>query len=130
MAAVLVPVIVLIIVAVFAAMAVKRFSRREMEHADRLQDVERPTLMYEVPGGQDSALVLTTLTQAGYDVSHDAQPGPSSPILIIGAHHGGPPDREAVRETLEGLDETNIVPKESGPIDRPPVRFLDEVTDR
>jgi hypothetical protein len=126
MAAVLVPVVLLVIVAVVAVMAVKRFSRSEMEHADRLQDLDRPTLMYEVPAGQDPALVLVTLTQAGYDVSHDAEPGPSSPILIIGAPHGGPPDRESVRETLERLDETNIVPKESGPIDRPPVRFLDE----
>ena len=124
MGAFLVPVILLLIVLVAGALAVKRFSRREIDHSDRLQNADRPTLRYEVPPGQDPALVLAGLRRAGYDASADSEPGPSSPMVIIGAT-GGAPDREAVRRTLADLDGTNIVPEESGPV-RTPVRFVDE----
>lgn len=125
MGAVLVPVILLVVVLVLAAIAVKRFSRQERQHSDRLQADDRPTLRYEVPPGQDPAVVLAGLRQAGYDASADSEPGPSSPIVIIGAQ-GGEPDREAVRRTLADLDGTNVVPSESAPVERSRVRFLDE----
>jgi hypothetical protein len=125
MGAVLVPVVLILIVLVLGAIAVKRFARREVEHSDRLQRADRPTLRYEVPPGQDPALVLAGLRQAGYDASADSEPGPSSPIVIIGAT-GGAPDRESVRRTLADLDGTNIVPEESGHVQRSRVRFLDE----
>src|SRR3954451_24532012 len=102
MGAVLVPVVLLIVVAVAAALAVKRFGAREIQRSDRLQNDDRATLRYEVPAGQDPAAVLTGLRQAGYDASADSEPGPSSPIVIIGAR-GGDPDREAVRRTLTDL---------------------------
>jgi hypothetical protein len=125
MGAVFVPVILLIIVIVAVALALKRFGRREVQHSDRLQNADRPTLRYEVPAGQDPAVVLAGLRQAGYDASADSEPGPSSPIVIIGAD-GGAPDREEVRRTLTELDGTNIVPDESAPVQPSRVRFLDE----
>jgi hypothetical protein len=125
MGAVFVPVILLIVVIVAVALALKRFGRREVQQSDRLQNADRPTLRYEVPAGQDPAVVLAGLRQAGYDVSADSEPGPSSPIVIIGAG-GGSPDREEVRRTLTDLDGTNIVPDESAPVQRSRIRFLDE----
>jgi hypothetical protein len=125
MGAVLVPVILLIVVIVAAALAMKRFGAREVQHSDRLQRHERATLRYEVPAGQDPAAVLAGLRQAGYDASADSEPGPSSPIVIIGGH-GGDPDREAVRRTLTELDGTNVVPDESARVQRSRVRFVDE----
>jgi hypothetical protein len=125
MGAVLVPVILLIVVIVAAALAMKRFGAREVQHSDRLQRDERATLRYEVPAGQDPAAVLAGLRQAGYDASADSEPGPSSPIVIIGGH-GGDPDREAVRRTLTELDGTNVVPDESARVQRSRVRFVDE----
>jgi hypothetical protein len=125
MGAVLVPVILLVIVLVLGAVAVKRFARREVDHSDRLQNADRPTLRYEVPPGQDPSIVLAGLRQAGYDASADSEPGPSSPIVIIGATEGAP-DREAVRHTLAELDGTNVVPEESGQVRRSQVRFIDE----
>jgi hypothetical protein len=125
MGAVFVPVILLIIVIVAAALAMKRFGRREVRHSDRLQNADRPTLRYEIPPGQDPAVVLAGLRQAGYDASADSEPGPSSPIVIIGAT-GGEPDREQVRRTLADLDGTNVVPEESARVERSGVRFLDE----
>jgi len=125
MGAVLVPVIVLIVVLVLAVIAVKRFSRTEVEHSDRLQNADRATLRYEVPAGQDPAVVVAGLRQSGYEASADSEPGPSSPVVIIGSP-GGEPDREAVRRTLADLDGTNVVPQESGQVQRSRVRFVDE----
>jgi hypothetical protein len=125
MGAVLFPVILVIVVIVIAAVAIKRFGNREVARSDRLQYADRTTLRYEIPPGQDPAAVLAGLRGAGYDASPDSEPGPSSPIVIIGAH-GGSPDREAVRRTLSELDGTNVVPSESGRVERSRVRFLDE----
>jgi hypothetical protein len=125
MGAVLVPVLLVLMVLVVGAIAVKRFTRAEIDHSDRLQADERPTLRYRIPAGQDPALVLAGLRRAGYDVSADSEPGPSSPIVIIGAT-GGAPDREAVRRALADIDGTNVVPEESGTVDRTRVRFEDE----
>jgi len=125
MGAVLVPVLLVLIVMVVGAIAVKRFTRAAIDHSDRLQADERPTLRYQIPAGQDPALVLAGLRRAGYDASADSEPGPSSPIVIIGAT-GGAPDREAVRRALADIDGTNVVPEESGTVDRTRVRFEDE----
>jgi hypothetical protein len=125
MGAVLVPVIILIIVIIAAAIAIKQFGRREVQRSDRLQHADRPTLRYLVPPGQDPAVVVAGLRQAGYDASADSEPGPSSPIVIIG-ETGTVPDREEVRRTLADLDGTNVVPEESGRVQRPRVTFVDE----
>lgn len=125
MGAFLVPVIALFIVLVIVLVAVKRFTRNEIEHGDRLQAADRATLRYEVPPGQDPALVLAGLRRAGYDASAESEPGPSSPIVIIGAA-GGAPDREAVRQTLRDLDGTTVNPDESAPVAASHVRFVDE----
>jgi hypothetical protein len=125
MGAVLVPVILVLILLVLVWVAVKRFSRQQVEHSDRLQYADRPTLRYAVPPGQDVALVLTELKQAGFDASPDSEPGPSSPILIIGSL-SGEPDREAVRRTLAQVSGSNIYPPESGQVQQSEVKFLDE----
>jgi hypothetical protein len=125
MGAVLVPLIFLVIVIIAVAIAIKQFGQREVQHSDRLQYADRPTLRYAIPPGQDPATVLAGLRRAGYDASADSEPGPSSPIVIIGAT-GAEPDREDVRRTLTDLDGTNIVPGESGEVQRSRVRFLDE----
>jgi hypothetical protein len=127
MAAVLVPVILILIVAVLVALAVRAFTRREVEHSDELQQrPSRYSVRYQVPPGQDPAAVLHHLESEGYDVSPDSERGPSSPILVIGTHEASVVDREYLRRTLASFDETNVNPEESGHLDRPPVRVLDE----
>jgi len=125
MGAILVPVILLLIVLVAVAVVIKRFGGREIDHSDRLQNADRPTLRYEVPAGQDQAMVLAELRSAGYDASPDSEPGPSSPIVIIGMPGGGAPDREELRARLARTS-VNVDPGVEAPIQRPPVRFLDE----
>ena len=126
MGAVLVPVLLLIVVLIAVAIAIKQFGRREIQHSDRLQNADRSTLRYLVPPGQDPAVVLTGMRRAGYDASADSEPGPSSPIVIIGGPGGSEPDREEVRHALTELDGTNVVPEESGSTQRSRVRFADE----
>jgi hypothetical protein len=125
MGAFLVPVLLVLIVVVIAVAAIKRFSSDTVAQSDRLQATDRPTLRYLVPPGQDPAVVLAALRSEGFDASPDSEPGPSSPIVIIGADVGAL-DREAVRATLVLLDETNINPDESGSPETGRVRFLDE----
>jgi hypothetical protein len=127
MGAVLVPVIAVIVVLVIVAFAIKRFGRAHVEHSDRLQSATRPTVRYEVPNGQDPAAVLTELRQAGYDASADSEPGPSSPILIIGSTNGGAPDRERLRVLLARAS-VNVDPSvdSDSEVTRSSVRFMDE----
>lgn len=126
MGAVLVPVILGLIVLVVGAYAVTRFSRDQTEHSDRLQNADRPTLRYQVPPGQDPALVLTELSAAGYDAAADSEPGPSSPIVLIGTSSGSAPDREELRAVLGRITRVNIDPGAEPSSDLPPVRFVDE----
>jgi hypothetical protein len=126
MGAVLVPVILALVVVVLGVIAMKRFSREEIQQSDRLQNADRPTLRYQIPPGQDPALVLNALHRAGYDASPDSEPVPSSPIVIIGESDGDEPDREAVRATLVQVDGSNINPEDSGAVERGRVLFADE----
>jgi hypothetical protein len=126
MGAVLVPVLLVLIVIVVGVGALKRFGADTVAQSDRLQASERPTLRYLVPPGQDAAVVLGALREAGYDASPDSEPGPSSPVLIIGGPTGGGLDREGVRDVLARIDQTNVNPEDSAPLDLPPVRFSDE----
>jgi hypothetical protein len=127
MGAVLVPVILILIVVVIGVVAVRAFSRREVEHSDQLQAAHRHSVRYQVPPGQDPVVVMHHLESEGYDVSPDSEPGPSSPILIIGRQDASALDREDLRSTLASLDETNINPEDSGPVDRRRVVFVDEM---
>jgi hypothetical protein len=130
MGAVFIPAVLVLLVLVGVAMVAKRFARTEIERSDQLQRVDRPTLRYQVPPGQDPAVVMHALRRAGYEASPDSEPGPSSPVVIVGARNGGPVDREAVRATLMSASGTNIVPEESEQVDRRRVLFEDEYPGR
>jgi hypothetical protein len=126
MGAVLLPILLLVVVIVLGVLAMKRFTRNQVDHSDRLQAADRPTVGYQVPPGQDPARVLADLREAGYDASADSGPGPSSPILIIGSRDGDVPDREDLRSVLGRIDGSNVNPEESQRLARPPVRVTDE----
>jgi hypothetical protein len=125
--ALLAPIIVVVILLVLVAFAMKRFSRRTVEHSDRLQYADRPTVRYEVPNGQDPANVLIHLREAGFDASPDSEPGPSSPVIIIGTKTGDEPDRERLRAVLAQTS-VNVDPSVDSPTEErhSTVRFLDE----
>lgn len=127
MGAVLLPVLLILVVVALLVLVVRAFSRRQVEDGDQLLADHRHSVRYQVPPGQDPAVVLHHLESEGYDVYPDSGPGPSSPIIVIGSQDASVVDRESLRETLTELDETTTDPEESRPsVDRAPVRFLDE----
>ena len=94
----------------------RRHEQRDKElHSDRV-----PTLEYEVPEGQDPAVVLAALHQAGYDATSDAT-HPRQTVLIAcpGGIEG---EREHARAVIESADVTT--PDDGAPV--PAVRFRDE----
>jgi hypothetical protein len=126
MGAVLIPVVLVLVVLLAGGYAATRFMRAERARSDRLQNADRPTLRYQVPPGQDPAVVLAELRAAGYDASADSEPGPSSPIVIVGTRSGSAPDREELRSVLTRISNANI-DREAEPVDDvPPGRFVDE----
>ena len=126
MGVVLVPLVLVLVVLLAGAWALTRFTRAERERSDRLQNADRPTLRYQVPPGQDPAVVLTELRRAGYDASADSEPGPSSPIVIVGTDSGRAPDPDELRAVLARIDHVNVDPG-AEPEDRVgPGRIVDD----
>jgi hypothetical protein len=130
MAALLIPLIVILVVLVLAAILARRFTHREVERSDELRSADRPSLRYLVPPGQDPAVVVLALEQAGYVTSPDSESGASTPIVAVGPRAGETLDREAVRATLMQTSGTNIVPEESAQVERRRVLFQDEYPGR
>lgn len=122
MAAVLVPVILVLILLVAGAISLRRFVRREGAHGDRLRDDREGTVRYLVPPGQDPAAVLAGLGRQGYDAVPDPSVGQPRELLIA-ARHDGRIDREEVRRVLAGITDLNL---EGDQVTVPDVRFMDE----
>ena len=122
MAAILVPVIIIVIALVAGAITASRFVRRERVHANALRRGREDTLRYQVPHGQDPAAVVLGLTRAGYDAVPDPTVGQTNELLIAGQTE--PTDRESVRRALAGITQLNLEGDELASV--PPVRFMDE----
>lgn len=70
--------------------------------------------------------MLTELRAAGYDASADSEPGPSSPIVIVGMRSGGAPDREELRAFLSRIRRVNVDASSDPGDEVPRGRFADE----
>lgn len=77
---------------------------------------------YEVPLGQDPAVVMEALVEAGYDVAPDTDTPRN--VVTIRLPDTTARERERVREIVAEARATNL----GGPpvVDTTPVRFLDE----
>lgn len=116
-------VVAIVLVAAFVlgggAAAKTRASRRTTVH-DELAD-RADTLDYEVPRGQDPALLVAALRQDGYDAAPDPR---RTNLLHIECPSGPDRERPRVRATLESVRHT--VMDTGAPVDPEPVRFADE----
>jgi hypothetical protein len=104
------------------AFYVLREQVRHRQHVDEVIEDERtPTLEYEVPTGQDPAVILAALTRAGYTATVD----PSGAHQIVSVACPAGPDRERayVRSVIESANVT--APDDGAPLDVA-VRFRDE----
>ena len=118
--------------AVFAAvlalaLIVLYVARQQTGLIHRHQEVDRalhsdvPTLAYEVPLGQDPAVILAALNEAGYDSTSDGT-HPRQTVLI-GCPGGIEGEREQVRAIIASANVTT--PQDGVPLETD-VRFLDE----
>lgn len=87
--------------------------------AQELSDSSQ-ALRYNVPNGQDPAVLVAALSRAGYDAQDDPVAGGSS--LLIARRDGSAPARSDVRSLIERSNKTSF----EGPGIEGPVTFEDE----
>jgi len=123
MAAILIPVVLVVIALVAGALTAKRFMAREQARASKLDRGARTTVRYQVPHGQDPAAVLARLHQAGYEAVVDPGVANTGELLIAG-REGHRLDREELRGILGGVTQLNMEGDQLPAA--PPIRFADE----
>jgi hypothetical protein len=107
---------------VWIVLYVLRQQGAEREQIDeRLLDEQTPTLEYDVPTGQDPAVLLAALQQAGYTASAD--PRPTHHVVMILCPEGVERERGNVRSVIESASVTR---HEDGVPLQVEVRFRDE----
>jgi hypothetical protein len=97
------------------------FVRRHQRIDEELHSPDTPTLVYEVPVGQDPTVILAALERAGYTATSDAT-HPRQTVLIAcpGGIEG---ERARVRSVIESASVT--APDDGVPL-ATDVRFRDE----
>jgi hypothetical protein len=123
---VLVLVLVVVVVVVIAFLALTRggaAGRWGRERAAAHEELAGPasTLDYEVPAGQDPALLVAALREEGYEAAPDPH---RTNLLHIECPSGPDRERSRVRATLGAVRSTAI--DAGAPMDPGPVRFVDE----
>ncbi|MCW2786945.1 MAG: hypothetical protein JWP74_3462 [Marmoricola sp.] len=122
MAAVLIPVALVLIAVVAVALALVRFSQSRGAQQEALEADPR-VLRYVVPEGQDPAVVLAEFQGLPLEVA--PAPGEAVHEILISSPAGRPAvDREQVRTLLAGVQRTSLDADAPAPL--PPVRFADE----
>lgn len=121
MAAVLVPIVLVILVLVIGAVVVVRMSRRSQEREDWAKSSETEALRYHVPEGQDPVAVITALRQEGFEPVQDS--ATAGRDVLIPCPSGKDRERARVRAIIEYVAPLNL---EGDPADTPAVRFADE----
>lgn len=115
---------VVVVVAVLVGLATGRLGstlRRSRERQEHLESARTPTLEYAVPAGQDPAVVLSALRQAGFVAATDSTT--SGRHVLIECPGGVDRERARVRSVIESANVT--APDDGAPLDIE-VRFTDE----
>lgn len=120
--AVVAAVIALALITFYVVRQQTGFLRRREEIDHELHSERVPTLEYAVPTGQDPAVVLAALEQAGYTATTDTTTHPHQTVLIA-CPGGVEGERARVRSVIESANVTT--PDDGAPVDRV-VRFRDE----
>jgi hypothetical protein len=107
---------------VWIVLYVVRQQAAEREQIDkRLHDENTPTLEYDVPTGQDPAVLLAALERAGYIASTDSRP--THHVVMVLCPDGVERERGNVRSVIESASVTS---REDGVPLQVEVRFRDE----
>lgn len=96
--------IAFLVVGVIVAFALRRWTLDEARTEARLHEPEAHTVIYDVPAGQDPAVLLAALSRAGYIAVSDMERGVER-VLVDCPHEG---DRNKVREIIEHVHRTSF----------------------
>lgn len=98
------------------------FVRTRSRIHDQLESDRTPTLAYDVPTGEDPAVILAALELAGYTATVE----PRHPFQRVLVAYTG--DRDAARDRIRPVIETAGVttPHDHRPVHTRTVRFADE----
>jgi hypothetical protein len=116
-----VPIVVgLVLVLLLVVVALGAVSRQAGTRKAAVEDPDIETLRYAVPAGQDPAVLMTALTQAGHQATSEMSP--TGHDLLIACPVG---KRDEIRSVIGNADTTSI--EGPGPrIETGPIRFADE----
>jgi len=117
----IVTVLVLAVLLGVAAYVVREHIARRERVDDVLLDPRTPTLDYEVPTGQDPAVLLGALEKEGYTATVD--PHGAHQVVLVQCPGGLEAHREDVRSVIESANVTSV---DDGIPLRVDVRFRDE----
>jgi hypothetical protein len=120
--AALVPFVLILVVLVVVAVAMARFAKRQEERRSAIV-ANSAALAYELPEGQDPAVVVAALSDEGYAASIDDRASVQPRVLIATHDEESVPDREQVRRVLAGARRLNF---EGDTAELPKPKFADE----
>jgi hypothetical protein len=112
-------VIAFLVVGTIVAFALRRWTLDEARTEARLHEPGAHTVIYDVPPGQDPAVLLGALSRAGYIAVSDTERGVER-VLVDCPHEQ---DRDKVRDIIEHVHRTSF---EGAEIDVAHVSFEDE----
>lgn len=116
MAAVLIPLLILLAVAALAVAAFVAVTRRQTRRVDEAESPDVERLRYLVPSGQDPAAIIADLHREGYEAVSEGE------FLVVPLHTDPDRDRAHVRAVIAAADST----VEGDPSPDHEVRFTDE----
>lgn len=116
MAAVLIPVLIVLAVAVVAVAAFVTVTRRQNRQVEEAESEDTGRLRYLVPKGQDTAAIIAALQREGYDAVNEGE------FIVVPFRVDPDRERAHVRSVIAGADATI----EGDPWLEDQVRFTDE----
>ncbi len=111
----------IIILAIVGFIVVTRMMIKVAKRGDTVEDSRVESLYYDIPTGQDPVVLVSAMTDAGYEASADNQDGVIR--LVVNTPAGRDRDRAHVRQVIASAAKTSV----EGPEFEPgKVLFTDE----
>jgi hypothetical protein len=117
------PVFIIFLVIVVALFALMRYVGRQGQHQTDVKSSPVDMLRYQVPEGQDPAIVLAALQKEGFHAIPDVHGAGASHDVLIPCPEGVDRHRAHVRSIIQGTEQINY---EGDQRQIPQVRFADE----
>lgn len=97
-------IVAFLVVGLLVAFALRRWTLDEARFEARVHDPEAHAVAYDVPVGQDPAVLLAALDRAGYKAASDMDHGVERVLVPCPTEH----DRAQVRSIIEHVHSTSF----------------------